>query len=88
MIDALSAPDSLEDAGLLIDMVGGNQDGNGLADCLRRGVAEHGLGAPIPGHDDAVQALADDGIIRRFDDRSQPTEANLRIHSCPIEISH
>ena len=52
-------------------MVGRHQDGDGLADDLGGGVAQDPLGGLIPARDDAVERLADDGIVGGFDDRCQ-----------------
>ena len=41
------------------------------------GVAEHALGRPIPGRDDAVQVLADDGVVGRFDDAREVPNRNI-----------
>ena len=43
MIDAFAAPQALEDAGLLVEMFLGDQQGDGLADRLVRRVAENAL---------------------------------------------
>ena len=34
-------------------------------------VAEHALGALVPGGDDAVERLGDDGVVGAFDDRRE-----------------
>jgi hypothetical protein len=47
------------------------QQGPGLADDLRTGVAEHPLGGRVPGRDDALERGPDDGIIGRLRDRRQ-----------------
>ena len=44
----------------------------GPADDLFGGVAVQLLGASIPARDRAVEILADDGVLGRFDDRRQP----------------
>ena len=47
---------------------------NRPADGFGRRVAEHPLGGPVPGRDDAVQILADDRVVGRFDDGDQPVD--------------
>ena len=48
-----------------------NQHAHRLADHLLRAVTEQPLGGSIPGRDDAVQILADDGVVARIDNRCQ-----------------
>jgi hypothetical protein len=50
-----------------------NDQENVFADRLCRGIAEESLGSGIPGRDDAVQRLADDGVIRGPRDSREPT---------------
>jgi hypothetical protein len=62
MLDALATTDPVENQ--ILFLVGlGNNEANRLPYRFRRGVAEHALGARIPRNDDAVQILADDGIV-------------------------
>ena len=44
---------------------------DGLAGDFLGRVAVHPLGGRVPARDDAVQGLADDGIVRLFDDCRQ-----------------
>src|SRR5262249_57386184 len=55
VIDALATPQPSKDLGLLVDALGWDEQGNGLADHLLHGVAEDALGPLVPGHHDAVQ---------------------------------
>ena len=71
MVDALAAADARENARLLVCAVRRDQDRDRLADDLLGGVAEQPLGARIPGLDDPVEILADDGIVRGFHDRDE-----------------
>jgi len=43
-----------------------------LANCFQGCVTEEPLGSEIPTGDDAVEVLADDRVVRRFDDRCEP----------------
>jgi hypothetical protein len=45
-----------------------HQGGDVLADDLGGGVAEDSLGGAVPARDDAIEVLAYDGVIGRFDD--------------------
>ena len=44
-------------------------------------VTEHTLRTGIPGRDNAIERLSDDGVVRGFDDRSQ-AEAKLLGLAC------
>ena len=48
--------------------VTGNDQSDVLPDCFGLRVTEHPLGRTIPRRDHAVQTLAHDGIVGRFDD--------------------
>ncbi len=50
----------------------GDEHANGTADRLIGAIAEHAFRGLVPRGDDAVQILADDGIVGRLDDRGQP----------------
>ena len=50
---------------------GGNDEGDVAADGLLGGVAEEPLGRRVPALNDAVERLADDGVVRGFDDRRE-----------------
>ena len=81
--DGLAGPDAGEDHVLLGLAIGRNDHANRLADGFSRGVAEHALGGPIPGSDDAVQVLADDGVVGRFDDSGEVAKGDRvgkRVH--------
>ena len=67
MLDPLAAPDTRQDLGLLAAMVRGDDHGDRVADGLGGGVAEEPFGATVPALDDAVQVLADDGVVGGFD---------------------
>ena len=51
--------------------LGRNDARYALADHLFGRVAEHALGAGVPGAHDSVERLADDGVVGAFDDRRQ-----------------
>ena len=63
MIDALSPRDSFQDVRNLIDDFRGCKRGDMLSDDLVFLVSEDPLSTPVPGQDDAVQILADDGVV-------------------------
>ena len=57
---------------LLVQPLRRDDQGDGLADGLRGGVAEEPLGPGVPRPDDAVEGLADDRVLGRLDDGRQP----------------
>src|SRR5262249_3281252 len=71
MLDALAAADTSEDARLFRLQIIRNDRGDRLADHLFGGIAELAFGARIPTDDDGVEVLADDCVIRRFDDAGE-----------------
>ena len=73
VLDPFPASNSLHDAGQLIRPVVRENRRNGSSDHLLGGVAECPLGAAVPAGDHAVQILAEDGIVRGLDNRSQQT---------------
>jgi len=58
-----TAPDAREDHVFFALSIGRNDDADRLPDDFRGGVPEHAFGGAVPGRDDAVQILADDGIV-------------------------
>src|SRR5690606_36529349 len=66
VVDALPATYLGEDARLLRLAVRRQQDGDRPADHLVGAIAEQALGALVPTHDDAVEILADDGVVGGF----------------------
>src|ERR1043166_357801 len=77
VLDALAGPQAREDGWLFVRVVVGDEDGDWLADDLFGGVAEDALRALVPARDDAVQGLADDGVVRRLDDGGQPVRGQV-----------
>ena len=71
VFDPLSGLQAGDDLVLFGDAVGGDDQGDVAADGLLGGVAEQPLGAGVPALDDAVQRLADDGIVGGLDDRCE-----------------
>ena len=68
VVDALAAPDALQDARLFIEPTGRYEHGDRLADRFRRCVTKEPHGPVIPTGDDAVEVFADDGIVGRRGD--------------------
>ena len=68
VIHLLPAADLGHHLVFLVLKIRGNEDADRLADRFLGGVTEDFLGARIPRSDDAVEVLADDGVIGRFDD--------------------
>jgi len=71
VIEAVAAADVLEDFRLLVVELLRNQDGDRPADDLFGRVAEQALGGAVPADDDAVEGLADDGVVGRVNDGSK-----------------
>ena len=78
MIDALATfADGSRMSGLFLNTVRRNQHRDRLADRFPSRIAEQALGAPVPAGDDAVQILADDGVVRGIDNRAQQQDGSL-----------
>jgi hypothetical protein len=71
VVDAFTAADARENSRLLVEQIRRNQDGDRPADDLRGFVSEQALGSAIPGPDDSIEILADDGVVGGFDDRGE-----------------
>jgi hypothetical protein len=71
MIDSFPAPDAREDFIFFGPSVGRDDQPDILSDRLVRSVTEDALCAWIPGHDDALESLADNRIIGRGNDRGK-----------------
>ena len=71
MLDALTAPDALENFRLFGLQIGRNENGDRLANGLFRRIAEQTLRARIPADDDAVEVFADDRVVGRLDDTGE-----------------
>ncbi len=78
MLDAVPGADLREDRGLFVQQLVGNQHRDRLADRFVRRVAEQTLRGGIPRHDHPFQGLADDDVVRGFDNRREPGEGDLR----------
>src|SRR6202042_2924445 len=55
-----------------------DDEGDRLADGFLTRVAEEALSPGVPGADDAVEGLTDDGVVRGLDDGSGPRPDLLR----------
>ena len=67
MLHPLAALQAFDDRRLLVQPVPGDQLEHRLADDLLGGIAEEALRPFVPAGDDAVEVLADDGVVRRAD---------------------
>ena len=67
MINALPTAHAFDDFWFFINAICRDQDRDWLADDLVRLIAEQPLGTAIPACDDAVEVLADNRVVRRFD---------------------
>jgi hypothetical protein len=72
VFDALAAPDTLHHRLFLFSAIGWSQNRNRLADDFLSKVAKDTLGAAVPTRDDAIELLADDGIVAGIDDSGWP----------------
>jgi len=71
MFDGSARADILDDRVFLAEQLLGNDHPDVAPDRLRRRVAEDALGRPVPRQDGAVEGLADNRVIRRFNDASE-----------------
>ena len=70
MLDALTLPDALQDIGFFALALFRQKHADRFSDRLRRRIAIDMLGTGIPGENDAIQILTDDGVFGRLDDGS------------------
>ena len=73
VIDPLAPPKSIEDLRFLGPQIGRNENFYGPSDNLVGAIAKDSLSAGVPGCDDSFKRLPDNGVVRRFDDRSKPS---------------
>src|SRR6476646_9924696 len=88
MLDALAAPNTFENFRLLVLAIRWNQDGHWPADDLFGRIPKEPLCSPVPSADDAVEVLADDGIIGGFDNGGNSlccVQEQQRLISCRRE---
>src|SRR5436190_17413841 len=71
MVDLLATPDVADDVVFLGLSLRRDDAPDRLADHLLGGEAEQPLRPRVPRGDDAVQRLADDGVVARLDDRRE-----------------
>src|ERR1700723_1855332 len=71
MVNALAAPQFLQNPGFLVDVLRRKQDRDRFTDYFRRAIAEHPLGAVVPRRNRSVEGLADNGIVGGLDDGGQ-----------------
>ena len=69
VLDALARADALDDGVFFALQIGWDQGLDRFADHLFGQIAENPLRALVPAGDDAVEVLADDGVVGGFDDR-------------------
>src|SRR5690606_8132804 len=69
--DPLATAEPRQDRGNVVFLFRRDENRNGLADRLLGRVPVHPLRTSIPAGDDPVQVLAQDGVVRRLDDRRQ-----------------
>src|ERR1700722_8671811 len=72
VIDPLALVDAFEDRDFFSDAVRWNDQGDGMADDFGGRITEHALGGVVPGGDDAVEVLANNSVVARFDDGLEP----------------
>src|SRR6185437_8993247 len=78
VIDALTAPQLLQEALLLLVELGRDDRQDGFTDDLALGVPEESFRGRIPRGNPAVDALADDGIVGGFDDQGELSRPELQ----------
>ncbi len=68
VVNGFTATYSIEDLFFLLEVVGGNNQGDGLADSLSCAVTEKFLSGGIPVQDAAIERFGDDRVVRGSDD--------------------
>src|SRR5262245_57364504 len=63
-----TAPDLFDDMGLLLRAIRGEHPGDRLPEHLCRAITVYALGARVPTHHGTIEVLADNGVVRGFDD--------------------
>ena len=81
MIDAIASPEAGEHLVLLRPPLVGDDQRDVASHRLGGSPAEHPLGRAVPGGDDAVERLADDGVVGGVDDGRQPRPRQVGIHA-------
>ena len=82
---SLAAPAERQDPGELVQPIFGEQQRDGTARDLLRGVPVEALGAAIPRQNPSVEIFADDGVVRRVDDgREDAPGFQVRIEMAAI----
>src|ERR1051325_6080269 len=71
MLDDPAGADARDDVVFFVLAVVGNDRADRAAVHFRRGIAEHPLRRGVPRRDDAVEILADDGVVRGLNNRGQ-----------------
>ena len=71
VFDSFAALDLLGELREFVRMFGRDENCDWFTDSLRRAVAIDAFRARIPACDYAVEAFADDGIFRKFDDGTE-----------------
>ena len=77
VVDALPALQLLHDRRQLVGPILRNQQRDRTPDDLSSGVAIESFGPTVPIRDDALEALADDRVVGRFDHRCQTERGHL-----------
>ena len=78
VIDGIAAPHAGEHAIFFLLPIGGHDHADRPADDFGRGVAEQPFGRPVPRDDRAIQILADDRVVARFDDGGEMVARRVR----------
>ncbi len=83
--DGLAVEDVGEDVHLFFAPIRRNEHLHRLAENLFRGVSEQVAGSPVPRRDPAVERLADDRVVGRFDDgREAPAGLRSEVSAGPV----
>src|SRR5215213_1746595 len=77
VLDANAGAESRQDRRLFVEMTFRDQHRDGLADYFISGVAEDALRSGVPARNDALERLADDCVIRGFDQGRKPVWREL-----------
>ena len=92
MVDPFSPSDSLENDGFLVKSLWRNENSHRFAHGFLSRVAKQPFRALVPARNDAIEILADDGVVRRFHNSGKPglrlfslfAHGDVNVHSNPF----
>src|SRR5581483_12202378 len=77
MVDAFATADAIQDDGLFIVPFGRNENSDRFSDDFGGLISKDALGAVVPGQDNSLQGLAENGVIGGFDNAGDAAQLDL-----------